>query len=117
MSKSGALDLATGVGGKIKKEDVQSAVEQYNFFTPLMRMAWDVFVGSHASDSFLLPDPRHGVRVRGSSTIGSMGYGVVGSACWSMGCREGGLGAMTDGREHGLAECQQRQGAQEAIVE
>nr|XP_009394726.1 PREDICTED: cycloartenol-C-24-methyltransferase 1 isoform X2 [Musa acuminata subsp. malaccensis] len=29
MSKSGALDLATGVGGKIKKEDVQSAVEQY----------------------------------------------------------------------------------------
>ncbi|RRT50371.1 hypothetical protein B296_00029523 [Ensete ventricosum] len=28
MSKSGALDLATGVGGKIKKEDVQSAVEQ-----------------------------------------------------------------------------------------
>ncbi|RWW36731.1 hypothetical protein BHE74_00058227 [Ensete ventricosum] len=59
MSKSGALDLATGVGGKIKKEDVQSAVEQYNFFTPLMRMAWDVFVGSHASVSFLLPDTRH----------------------------------------------------------
>ena len=59
MSKSGALDLAAGVGGKIKKEDVQSAVEQYNFFTPLMRMAWDVCVGSHASDSFLLPDPRH----------------------------------------------------------
>ncbi|RZR79615.1 hypothetical protein BHM03_00005387 [Ensete ventricosum] len=29
MSKSGALDLATGVGGKIKKEDVQSAVDQY----------------------------------------------------------------------------------------
>ncbi|KAJ6843913.1 cycloartenol-C-24-methyltransferase 1 isoform X1 [Iris pallida] len=29
MSKTGALDLATGVGGKIKKEEVQSAVEQY----------------------------------------------------------------------------------------
>ncbi|URD75505.1 cycloartenol-C-24-methyltransferase 1 [Musa troglodytarum] len=29
MSKSGALDLATGVGGKINKEDVQSAVDQY----------------------------------------------------------------------------------------
>ncbi|THU62197.1 hypothetical protein C4D60_Mb01t02580 [Musa balbisiana] len=29
MSKSGALDLASGVGGKIKKEDVQSAVDQY----------------------------------------------------------------------------------------
>ncbi|MQL73959.1 hypothetical protein Taro_006325 [Colocasia esculenta] len=29
MSKTGALDLATGVGGKIEKKDVQSAVEQY----------------------------------------------------------------------------------------
>ncbi|XP_039114236.1 cycloartenol-C-24-methyltransferase 1-like [Dioscorea cayenensis subsp. rotundata] len=29
MSKSGALDLATGVGGKINKKEVQSAVEQY----------------------------------------------------------------------------------------
>ncbi|KAG6478498.1 cycloartenol-C-24-methyltransferase 1-like isoform X2 [Zingiber officinale] len=29
MSKSGALDLALGVGGKIKKEDVQSAAQQY----------------------------------------------------------------------------------------
>ncbi|RRT84658.1 hypothetical protein BHE74_00019225, partial [Ensete ventricosum] len=29
MSKSSAFDLATGVGGKIKKEDVQSAVDQY----------------------------------------------------------------------------------------
>ena len=33
MSKSGALDLAAGVGGKIKKEDVQSAVDQ---FVPLL---------------------------------------------------------------------------------
>ncbi|XP_020697462.1 cycloartenol-C-24-methyltransferase 1-like [Dendrobium catenatum] len=29
MAKSGALDLATGVGGKIKKEEVESAVETY----------------------------------------------------------------------------------------
>ncbi len=29
MSKSGALDLATGVGGKIDKNEVKSAVEQY----------------------------------------------------------------------------------------
>ncbi|KAJ0982307.1 hypothetical protein J5N97_010562 [Dioscorea zingiberensis] len=29
MSRSGALDLATGLGGKIKKNEVQSAVEQY----------------------------------------------------------------------------------------
>ncbi|XP_074561324.1 cycloartenol-C-24-methyltransferase 1-like, partial [Curcuma longa] len=29
MSKSGALNLASGVGGKINKEDVQSAVEEY----------------------------------------------------------------------------------------
>ncbi|KAH7665609.1 Sterol 24-C-methyltransferase protein [Dioscorea alata] len=29
MSKSGALDLATGLGGKIKKQEVQSAVQQY----------------------------------------------------------------------------------------
>ena len=29
MSKTGALDLASGVGGKIKKKEVQSAVEQY----------------------------------------------------------------------------------------
>lgn len=29
MSKSGALDLASGVGGKIDKKEVKSAVEQY----------------------------------------------------------------------------------------
>ncbi|KAJ6846576.1 cycloartenol-C-24-methyltransferase 1 isoform X1 [Iris pallida] len=29
MSKTGALDLASGLGGKIKKQEVQSAVEQY----------------------------------------------------------------------------------------
>lgn len=29
MAKSGALDLATGLGGKIKKEEVESAVEKY----------------------------------------------------------------------------------------
>ncbi|XP_074566210.1 cycloartenol-C-24-methyltransferase 1-like [Curcuma longa] len=29
MSNSGPLDLALGIGGKIKKEDVQSAVQQY----------------------------------------------------------------------------------------
>ncbi|KAH0468548.1 hypothetical protein IEQ34_003581 [Dendrobium chrysotoxum] len=29
MAKSGALDLAIGVGGKIKKEEVESAVETY----------------------------------------------------------------------------------------
>uniref|UniRef100_A0A1D1Z1J8 Methyltransferase n=1 Tax=Anthurium amnicola TaxID=1678845 RepID=A0A1D1Z1J8_9ARAE len=29
MSRTGALDLATGVGGNIEKEDVQSAVETY----------------------------------------------------------------------------------------
>lgn len=29
MSRTGALDLATGVGGKIEKQEVQSAVEQY----------------------------------------------------------------------------------------
>ncbi|OAY73423.1 Cycloartenol-C-24-methyltransferase 1 [Ananas comosus] len=29
MSKSGALDLASGVGGKIEKNEVKSAVEQY----------------------------------------------------------------------------------------
>ncbi|XP_039137302.1 cycloartenol-C-24-methyltransferase 1-like [Dioscorea cayenensis subsp. rotundata] len=29
MSKSGALDLASGLGGKIKKQEVQSAVQQY----------------------------------------------------------------------------------------
>ncbi|KAI0524992.1 hypothetical protein KFK09_004382 [Dendrobium nobile] len=29
MAKSGALDLATGVGGSIKKKDVESAVEKY----------------------------------------------------------------------------------------
>ncbi|XP_020571547.1 cycloartenol-C-24-methyltransferase 1 [Phalaenopsis equestris] len=29
MAKSGALDLATGVGGKIKKEEVKLAVEKY----------------------------------------------------------------------------------------
>lgn len=28
MSKSGALDLASGLGGKIKKQEVQSAVQQ-----------------------------------------------------------------------------------------
>ncbi|KAM0937630.1 putative sterol 24-C-methyltransferase [Dioscorea sansibarensis] len=29
MSKSGALELASGLGGKIKKQEVQSAVQQY----------------------------------------------------------------------------------------
>ncbi|KAK8937184.1 Cycloartenol-C-24-methyltransferase 1 [Platanthera zijinensis] len=29
MARSGALDLATGVGGKINKEEVESAVEEY----------------------------------------------------------------------------------------
>ena len=29
MSKAGALDLATGVGGKIEKDDVLSAVQKY----------------------------------------------------------------------------------------
>lgn len=29
MSRSGALDLATGVGGKLEKKDVKSAVDQY----------------------------------------------------------------------------------------
>ncbi|PKA53593.1 Cycloartenol-C-24-methyltransferase 1 [Apostasia shenzhenica] len=29
MARSGALDLAAGVGGKMKKEEVESAVEQY----------------------------------------------------------------------------------------
>lgn len=31
MSRSGALDLATGVGGKLEKKDVKSAVDQYDF--------------------------------------------------------------------------------------
>lgn len=30
MSKPSALDLATGLGGKIAKEDVISAVDKYN---------------------------------------------------------------------------------------
>jgi hypothetical protein len=30
MSKAGALDLATGLGGKIDKSDVLSAVEKYS---------------------------------------------------------------------------------------
>uniref|UniRef100_A0A0A9CYZ1 Uncharacterized protein n=1 Tax=Arundo donax TaxID=35708 RepID=A0A0A9CYZ1_ARUDO len=29
MSKSGALDLASGLGGKINKEEVKSAVDEY----------------------------------------------------------------------------------------
>jgi len=29
MSKSGALDLASGLGGKIDKEGVKSAVDEY----------------------------------------------------------------------------------------
>lgn len=29
MSKAGALDLASGVGGKIEKDEVMSAVEKY----------------------------------------------------------------------------------------
>jgi len=29
MSKSGALDLASGLGGKIDKEEVKSAVDEY----------------------------------------------------------------------------------------
>jgi hypothetical protein len=29
MSKSGALDLASGLGGKITKEEVKSAVDEY----------------------------------------------------------------------------------------
>jgi sterol 24-C-methyltransferase len=29
MSKAGALDLASGVGGKISKEEVKSAVDEY----------------------------------------------------------------------------------------
>ncbi|KAL7197420.1 hypothetical protein ACSBR2_020038 [Camellia fascicularis] len=32
MSKSGAFDLATGVGGKIEKKEVLSAVEKYIYF-------------------------------------------------------------------------------------
>jgi hypothetical protein len=29
MSKAGALDLASGLGGKINKEEVKSAVDEY----------------------------------------------------------------------------------------
>lgn len=32
MSKAGALDLASGVGGKIDKTEVLSAVEKYHYF-------------------------------------------------------------------------------------
>ena len=31
MSKTGAFDLASGVGGKIEKDDVLAAVEKYSF--------------------------------------------------------------------------------------
>lgn len=34
MEKSGALDLATGLGGKLKKEEVESAVEKYIILCP-----------------------------------------------------------------------------------
>lgn len=32
MSKGGAFDLATGLGGKIEKDDVLSAVDKYTFW-------------------------------------------------------------------------------------
>ncbi len=32
MSKKGALDLASGLGGKLDKKEVLSAVEKYFFF-------------------------------------------------------------------------------------
>ena len=32
MSKKGALDLASGLGGKMDKKEVLSAVEKYIFF-------------------------------------------------------------------------------------
>jgi sterol 24-C-methyltransferase len=33
MSKAGALDLASGLGGKIDKSDVLSSVEKYSPFS------------------------------------------------------------------------------------
>jgi hypothetical protein len=35
MSKTGALDLASGLGGKINKEGVKSAVDEYVYTLPL----------------------------------------------------------------------------------
>ncbi|CAL5420986.1 unnamed protein product [Camellia sinensis] len=40
MAKSGALDLATGVGGKIEKNEVLSAVEKYSFSVEDVSFMW-----------------------------------------------------------------------------
>jgi hypothetical protein len=38
MSKPGALDLASGLGGKIEKSEVLSAVEQYDASLTLLSL-------------------------------------------------------------------------------
>lgn len=51
MSKAGALDLATGLGGKIEKNEVLSAVEQYVKFDLFFVF---VFFGSGFDDVELI---------------------------------------------------------------
>lgn len=43
MSKAGAFDLASGVGGKIDKTEVLSAVEKYHYFLFKLTVSFSFF--------------------------------------------------------------------------
>ena len=44
MSKGGALDLASGLGGKIQKDDVLEAVDKYILFIHVFVCNWLILI-------------------------------------------------------------------------